>query len=361
MILSLGAALMVVAFVVSALCVPLTQRMATRFGLLDRPGKHKQHVGAVPLLGGSAIFAGFLLPTMLGLAVAAVWSADGVPAWVPRDLAVHISGIVAKATGALTILAAAFVLHVMGIIDDRRGLGPWIKLGVQIAIALAVTLLAGLRVLTVLPAPLSITLTVLWLVIITNAFNLLDNMDGLATGVATIIAAALLAAATSVGQWFVAAWLCLLLGALVGFLPFNFHPARSFMGDGGALVVGFLLAVLSILTTYVPLSANSLHAAIVPLVLMAVPLYDTVSVIVLRIRARQHPMVGDLRHFSHRLVRRGMSVRATVLTIYLCTAATAVGASLLPYVAGLAGAMLVLMQTLAILGVIALLEAGNGR
>jgi UDP-GlcNAc:undecaprenyl-phosphate GlcNAc-1-phosphate transferase len=186
-------------------------------------------------------------------------------------------------------------------------------------------------------------------------------MDGLSAGVAAICAAALLGASASIGQLFVSGWLCVLLGALVGFLPYNFPPARMFMGDAGSLVIGFLLGVVSCLTTYVrPGQTYYLYGTFVPLVMMAVPLYDMVSVITLRLRDRRSPMVGDRRHFSHRLVRRGMSPRTAVLTIYLCTVATAIAASLLPHVDE-AGAVLVFAQTGAILLVMALLESADGR
>ncbi|TFG40443.1 MAG: undecaprenyl/decaprenyl-phosphate alpha-N-acetylglucosaminyl 1-phosphate transferase, partial [Syntrophobacterales bacterium] len=192
--------------------------------------------------------------------------------------------------------------------------------------------------------------------------------DGLSAGVAAICAAALLGAAASVGQLFVTGWLCVILGALLGFLPYNYPPAKVFMGDAGALVIGFLLATASCLTTYVhpsqslgPLTGTHyLYGVFVPLVVLAVPLYDMVSVVSLRLRDRKSPMVGDRRHFSHRLVRRGMSVRTAVLTIYLCTAATAIGASLLPQVDKV-GAVLILSQTLAILLIIALLESAEPR
>ena len=160
----------------------------------------------------------------------------------------------------------------------------------------------------------------------------------------------------------VSAWLCLLLGSLAGFLPHNFPPARTFMGDAGSLVIGYLLAVMSCLTTYVrPGQTYYLYGIFVPPVLMTVPLYDMVSVITLRLRERRSPMVGDRRHFSHRLVRRGMKVRTAVLTIYLCTLATAISASLLAHVADNIGAVLVFIQTIATVLLVALLEGGDSK
>jgi UDP-GlcNAc:undecaprenyl-phosphate GlcNAc-1-phosphate transferase len=358
------------------LAVPVTTRIAQRFGMIDLPDRHKAHARPTPLLGGCAIFAAILMPTLLALATARIWAHDlgGIPAWVPAEVRLHISGAASRAPQALGILACALVLHVIGIIDDRKNLGPWLKLAGQFIVSTVAVVFFDVRALWLAGPAISCIVTVIWLVAITNAFNFLDNMDGLSAGVAAICTAALLGAAASIGQLFVTGWLCVILGALLGFLPHNYPPAKVFMGDAGSLVVGFLLAVASCLTTYVhpsqPLGptlgaqgltgTHYLYGVFVPVVVMAVPLYDMVSVISLRLRDRKSPMVGDRRHFSHRLVRRGMSVRTAVLTIYLCTGATAIAASLLPQV-GQVGAVMVFVQTLAVLLIIALLESAEPR
>lgn len=362
MILWIALATVVLSFGISVLATPLSRRVAGRLGFIDIPQRHKAHTGPTPLLGGSAIFIAILAPSLLALAVARVWAATGVPEIISQhfpSITTHIAGAAYRAPQALGILGGALVLHVLGIVDDRKHLGPWSKLLVQIAVAAAVVIFLDVRVLTMAGPTLSIIASILWLVLITNSFNFLDNMDGLATGVAVICTAALLAAAISIGQIFVSAWLCLILGALLGYLPYNFPPARTFMGDAGSLVIGFLLGVVSMLTTYVGPSVSH-YAVLAPVIIMAVPLYDTFSVILLRLRERKNPMVGDRRHFSHRLVRRGMSVRTALFTIYLCTAGTAIGATLLPRLQ-LAGAILVLVQTLIILAIIAMLEMGDAK
>ena len=362
MIIWAAVILFATAFGLSALATPVTRRLALRLNMIDLPARHKAHTRGVPLLGGCAIFAAVLLPSLLVLAIARYWTATETPRWLPEAVRVHVSGAAAMAPTALWILVGAFLLHVVGLIDDKRNLGPWLKLVTQLGISTGVVLLCGkVRVMTLAGAPLSVILTVLWLTAITNAFNFLDNMDGLSVGVAIICAAALLGASASIGQLFVSAWLCLLLGAMAGFLPYNFNPASTFMGDAGSMVIGFLLGVLSCMTTYVaPGGTYYLYGIFVPVVLMAVPIYDMISVITLRLRDRRNPMVGDRHHFSHRLVRRGMSVRTAVLTIYLCTAGTAIAASLLPRVDNL-GAILVFFQTVAILLIVAVLESGEAK
>lgn len=362
MIVWAGVIAFLLAMALSALATPVTRRLAARVGMVDLPARHKAHAGAVPLLGGCAIFLAFALPSVLALALVRYWAATELPDWMPAVFAMHVAGAAAMAPTAMYILAAALALHVVGLIDDKRNLGPWLKLVAQVAVCTGLILLAPkVRILTVLGEPWSAILTVLWIVTITNAFNFMDNMDGLSAGVAAICTGALLGAAASIGQVFVSAWLCLLLGALAGFLPFNFSPASTFMGDAGSLVIGFVLAVLSCLTTYTPPGETYyLYGVFVPLVLMAVPIYDMISVITLRLRERRNPMVGDRRHFSHRLVRRGMNVRTAVLTIYLCTAGTAIAASLLPRLDNL-GAVLVFAQTIIILLIVALLEMGEAK
>ncbi len=355
-----------VAFLLSLLGTAVARRVALQRGFIAAPAQDRYHRAPTPLGGGSAILGAILMPSLLVLATAAIWAGrqTGAPGWVPQALAVHVEGAAAKAPAALGILAGAIVLHAVGLIDDRRRLGPWLKLAVQVLVAVGVVSVLRIRLLERLGEPLSSLISIAWIVLVTNALNFLDNVDGLAAGVTAICAAALLAAAAAWGQVFVAGWLCLLLGSSLGFLVHNFPPAKIFMGDAGSLVLGYFLAVLSILTTYYGGGTSGQYAIFTPVVLLAVPLYDTFSVLALRLRERKNPMVGDTRHFSHRLLRRGMGPRKAVLTIYLATAATAVGASLLPRVDE-AGAILVFAQTLGIVLIIALLESaespGRGR
>jgi UDP-GlcNAc:undecaprenyl-phosphate/decaprenyl-phosphate GlcNAc-1-phosphate transferase len=171
--------------------------------------------------------------------------------------------------------------------------------------------------------------------------------------------AAFLITTLLIGQWFVAASLALLLGALLGFLAWNFPPARIFMGDSGSLVIGFILGVLTVRTTFLPHDrqwAAGWYAVFAPVIVLAVPLYDLIVVSTIRLARGKSPFVGDTNHFSHRLVARGMSRRTAVLCLYLLTAATSVAAILLPYVQTTFAAMLIFAQTLLVLGVVALLE-----
>jgi UDP-GlcNAc:undecaprenyl-phosphate GlcNAc-1-phosphate transferase len=259
--------------------------------------------------------------------------------------------------------------------DDKKALGPFIKLWIQLAIIsllvvgmewLAVrTPSLRLRILTVLDGRAgalgywaSLGLTILWIAAITNAFNFLDNMDGLSAGTAAVCTAAFLVATLSIGQWFVAAALALLLGSLLGFLLHNFPPATIFMGDSGSLLIGLVLGVLTVRTTYLPGPmplAEGWYAVLAPVMVLALPLYDLIVVSIIRLKRGKSPFVGDTNHFSHRLAGRGMSRRTAVLCIYLATAATSVAAIALPHVSP-SFAPLLFLQTLLILGLVALLE-----
>jgi UDP-GlcNAc:undecaprenyl-phosphate GlcNAc-1-phosphate transferase len=195
----------------------------------------------------------------------------------------------------------------------------------------------------------------------TNAFNMLDNMDGLAAGVALIAAVLFAAAQAAVGSLFVPAVLLVLAGALGGFLVHNRFPARLFMGDAGSNFIGFVLGALTIAGTYYrsrpPFSP---YGVLAPLLVMAVPLYDMTSVVLIRIRAGRSPFLGDRSHFSHRLVERGLTPKQAVRTIDLVTLAGGLGALLLHRLNAV-GACVILAQTLCLLGVVAHLEFSAAR
>jgi UDP-GlcNAc:undecaprenyl-phosphate GlcNAc-1-phosphate transferase len=252
-----------------------------------------------------------------------------------------------------------FMLHLMGLLDDRKAMGPYSKLFVQVGVTVGLVVGFDLRALTALGYVPSVVVTVLWIVAITNAFNFLDNMDGLSAGIAGVCAIAFLVTTVMIGQWFVAGMLALLVGALAGFLCFNFPPASIFMGDSGSLVVGFLLGVLTVRTTFLPKGEDfgaGWYAVFAPVIVLALPLYDLVVVSLIRLSRGKSPFQGDTNHFSHRLVRRGMSKRTAVLCLWMVAAATSVAAIVLPHVRSGFAAGLIFVQTILILGVVLLLE-----
>lgn len=336
------------------------RRWATKVGFVDRPGGHKAHTAPVALGGGIAVVMAVALPVLVVLATARL-TGETTPAWLPAEIIPHLAGIVAKSPTALGILGAAGLLCVIGVIDDRRPLSAGLKFLIQTGVAAFLVVYLDLRLLSHLGPWPSTVLSIAWIVTLTNSLNFLDNMDGLASGVAMIAAGVFATTSMIAGQIFVPAWCWLLVGALGGFLLFNFHPASIYMGDAGSTVIGMLLAVFTILTTFFdPSKGQQPVAIVVPLVVMAVPLYDTVSVVFLRWRSGAPIWKGDRRHFSHRLIERGMGVRQAVAVIWLATLVTALPALLLPS-AEWPLALGIMVQTLLVVGLVALLESAGRK
>ncbi len=343
---------------------PLVRRLAVRAGFLDRPDLvRKTHASPVPYGGGIAIVLAAMLP-MAAAALTACWCREhGRPSWLTPGVYdafyVHLGGIMKRLPEFATVLAGGVAIFVLGLVDDRKRLGPFVKLAVQLAVAVAVVL-SGVRVTLFMGSEIAGgVVTVLWIVGITNAFNFLDNMDGLSAGVALIIGATFFAVALVSGQLFIAAALAPFVGALAGFLPFNLAPARIFMGDAGSLFIGYYLSVLSVLFTYYQYSLGPTAAFrpfILPLILFAVPLYDFVSVTIIRLGEGRSPFSGDRRHLSHRLVDLGLSSRLAVGAIHLLTFGIALAAVFLYLVQTPFGEAAALIQAVALLALVVVIE-----
>jgi len=317
--------------VLSALLTVLARRWALRIGFVDNPGGHKSHQLPMPYGGGCAI----VLSTWLTMGIGLLLVLSLPPEWVAHRLGdtarVYLGGAALRAGQLAVIMVAGLALHILGLIDDRRPLPPMHKLLVITAAAVFTATVGHVRIAEFAGTGWSVLLTSLWFIVIINAFNFLDNMDGLSGGIAAICLVFLTVCGLMAGQVLVPVLSALFLGGISGFLLFNFPPARIFMGDAGSLVVGYMLATISTLTTYYR-SGHSTppYALAIPLVVLAIPLYDFASVVLIRLIEGRNPLRGDQRHFSHRLVERGLSRRFAVLTIYLATATTGLAATLLP-------------------------------
>jgi UDP-GlcNAc:undecaprenyl-phosphate GlcNAc-1-phosphate transferase len=342
--------------------------LGPRFGLIDRPGKRKIHTAPMPTSGGLAIWLALVLPLAVGQLL--LWAAgNGDAVSLPGLLAFvrpHWSGLGAQSGRLWQMLAGGTVLMLLGLWDDRRGL-PWpVRLAVETAVAL-VMVRCGWRMTLFVDLPwLTGTLSVLWIVGLINSFNMLDNMDGLSAGVAAIAATMLTtmmllapAPAGAAPHLFVAGFLLVFLGALIGFLGHNRPPARLFMGDAGSYLIGFLLAMVTLAATFAGPGVPR-HAILGPLCVLAVPLYDTMTVVFIRLCSGRSPFVGDKSHFSHRLVELGMTKGQAVLTIYLATATCGLGALLL-YQVNTAGALVILLMVGLVLVLIGTLELAGRR
>lgn len=303
---------MFVSFVVSMVAtmalIPLLMRASAHLGLLDAPEPRKVHEAPIPRVGGLAMLAGMLLP-LIALQT------------MPRPI--------------LGILVGVLIVVAEGVWDDRRALGYRSKFAAQFVAAIAVVAIGGIEIQRIvlfsewlLPQWLSVPLTVLVLVALTNAINLADGLDGLAGGIAFICCTALGVLAWGTGNTpavFLAVALC---GALIGFLRFNTHPATVFMGDGGSQLLGLSTASLAVFVTQ---NENTIISATTPLFLLAVPIIDTAYVVLARIRLGRSPFVADRNHLHHRLLRIGFRHGESVALIYCAQTAMLAAAFLLRY------------------------------
>jgi UDP-GlcNAc:undecaprenyl-phosphate GlcNAc-1-phosphate transferase len=339
----------------SLMLTGLVKTIALRAGFVSRPAKDRFSHRTIPLGGGIAIFV-TLLVFVFG-ATAAIRFVPGQFDSLAQKANINLADFSGKINELMIILLSALILFLLGLWDDKRPLGPFVKLAVQLAVAIIAAYLGDIRVEFFIENKIiTSALSAIWIVLIINAFNFLDNMDGLSAGVAVIASSILFTAAAISGQIFVGGLALVVIGTLLGFLVFNFPPAKIFMGDAGSLVVGFFIALLTLRTTYYhEAQSGQWYPVLMPLVVMAVPLYDFISVTLLRISQGKSPFVGDTQHFSHRLKKHGLTDTQTVLTLYLATLCTGFGATFL-YQVNLAGAILILIQTIMILAIIAILE-----
>lgn len=366
-LIALGISSMLLSVVLTRVVIALGHRAGT-FDAEGVPGQIKARTRRVPNTGGIAVFGAILLPSLASLGIA--WLVPNEASWLPLELTRHLPGIRAETPLLITFLAGAMILHILGLVDDRRPI-PWKpKMLVMLGIPLGLALMSDTRLLSFLDplvggSWLSIVITVLWFATVTNAMNFLDNMDGLSAGVAAVSAAMFSVSAILGGEWFVAAGLVAIVGSCVGFLTLNFprfgsRPASVFMGDGGSLVLGYCLAFLTTRATFYDADTvdAAWYASLMPLIVLAIPLYDLVSVTAVRLSQGRSPFVGDLQHLSHRLVRRGLSKRSAVMLIWMLTAITSVGGISLRSLEDWQ-AILVAGQTLLLLAALAIFERSS--
>ncbi|MCA9101873.1 MAG: undecaprenyl/decaprenyl-phosphate alpha-N-acetylglucosaminyl 1-phosphate transferase [Planctomycetales bacterium] len=351
------------------------RRWAPRFGLVDHPGHRKVHKTPTPMGGGIAVWLAVVLPLAFGqLALFVIDSASAPPTsnepsfFQPLYEIVrsHAAGLMTQAPRLWFLVGAATVLMVVGLRDDFRHIRWQIRLGIQTLVATAVVL-AGWRLSVFVDAPWLLTaVSVVWIVGLINSFNMLDNMDGLTAGVGTISASILAAVMllapdpeSNQPQLFVGGFLLVLVGGLLGFLLHNRPPARLFLGDAGSYFVGFWIAVATIMATFAG-GDTPPHAVLAPLCVLSVPIYDTLTVVSIRLREGRSPFEADKNHFSHRLVELGLTKPQAVLTIYLMTATTGLGALLL-YQVDTVGALVILTLNVCVLALVGILETAGRR
>ena len=290
----------IVAFAFTFASVPIVYRLAFKIGAVDVPKDNRRmHKRPIPRLGGLAIIFGF-------------------------SVALCCFGQMTRSLAA--ILIGATIIAVMGVVDDCKNLDAKLKFAIQILAALVVIVFGNVRI-TVMTNPnifsdapylvfpwwFSGIATVLWIVFITNAVNFIDGLDGLAAGVSAIMSVSLVFIAVRIGEYSVAIIGLALMGACFGFLPFNFNPAKIFMGDTGSTFLGFMLATLSIQGVF---KSYAIISFAVPLLILGLPLFDAVFAMIRRIYHGQSPMAADRGHLHHRLIDMGFSQKQTVFILY---------------------------------------------
>lgn len=297
LLFSIGAALLI-----SLAATPIVKSFACKVGAMDVPGEERRvHDHPIPRMGGLAIFLGFLISVLLF-----------------ADIDRQLQGIL---LGCVIIVAT-------GAVDDIISLNAWVKLALQILAAL-VAVLHGVTI-EVLVNPFfwteapylvlggwTIPITIFWIVAITNSVNLIDGLDGLAVGVSTISSLTMLVIALFVADANVAIVLAALAGACIGFMPYNLNPAKIFMGDTGALLLGYVLATVSVMGLF---KFYAVISFAVPLLALAVPLFDTLFAFCRRLLHGQSPFHADRGHFHHRLLDMGLNQKQAVAILYMISA-----------------------------------------
>jgi UDP-GlcNAc:undecaprenyl-phosphate GlcNAc-1-phosphate transferase len=318
------------AFVTGALSLPVWRKWCLRIGLMDDPGARKIHAQPIPLAGGFAVITGIILP-VIGASLL-LWGlmspaySSSLQKFLPGHLfdqgsvTLLVHGIDVRKIELAGILAGAVGMLAIGWLDDKHELRPATKFVGQFVIAAMVAATGARITLFVHNSAFSYAATILWIITVINAFNFMDNMNGLCAGLGAIGVWYLAIIAAGEGQYLVALIAFLTFGALLGFLPYNFPRARAFLGDAGSHLIGYLLAVLAILPHFYNPRHQRPVAVLTPLLVMAVPLLDMAWVVLLRWRLGQPFYVGDNNHLSHRLVRAGLTQTMAVLVIWILAA-----------------------------------------
>lgn len=350
------AALITLAFaaLIGWIVTPLVRRFALSIGFLDAPGERKIHTHPIAYGGGLAVLAAFV-------------AATGLSHLALRQNSEYVEGLILPAVHLdlkphtlIVIGVCALGALLLGLIDDRYRLSPKTKLIGQLVLAIA-TVAGGVRITALIGDNLFMQgVTVLWIVLITNSFNLLDNMDGLCSGTVSIGALMLMFVSIQSGQFSLMLLAAALSGATLGFLFYNRSPASIFLGDAGSLFCGYMMACLTALVTYYRYTFPSHLSVGIPLLILAIPLYDTLSVIFIRLKEGRPIMRGDTSHFSHRLTDLGMTRRQAVTTIHLACLAIGLPATILGKVQPEYG-FLIVGQAVLVLTIVAMLERAGRK
>jgi len=343
-------------FFMTALITPLFRRLAHKTGLLDRPAdNHKGHARATALLGGAAMFVSWLICIVAGVILVCSGS---LPEYFAETLPFHQEGFQQVAgSKLLVIVTGAALAMILGLIDDKWALKAKWKFAGQFIIALLVLIWSDVRINIFIQNEIfSVCVTVFWFMLLMNSINFFDNMDGLAVGTIAIAMGFFTVIAALNNEFFFAVFAALNFGICCGFWLYNANPATIFMGDSGSHFLGYLAAVVSAGVSYFDMSfSQSRFPVLIPLLILALPLFDTMMVVVIRTINKKPFWIGDHNHISHRFVRMGLSRKTAVMLVHLL--ALNIALSALPvYWGAFKTAAVIILQIIVLLAIITLLQ-----
>lgn len=339
---------------IAAVLTPVCIHFSKKYGYIDIPNERKLHNKAVPYGGGVAIFLSLSVMVIIAFFVLASQA-------LHDKIAMYIDGyVILRDERIVAIISGAVAIFVLGIVDDLIEFSAKIKLTLQIIIISAVLYFSSLSMSFFVYEPvIGFIGTMLWVVLITNAFNLLDNMDGLCSGVSLLTLAFHFILLLSFGQYVVACLTVMVSAPLFIFFLYNKPSAKVYLGDAGSLMLGYIIAILSVLSTYYR-EGQHLSSILTPLIILAIPLYDVATVMVIRLKLKQPFFKADKNHFSHRLLKLGMSPAQSLSAILALSAITGIS-SLLIIKSSNIQAILILLQVLLVFVVVTLLEWISSR
>ncbi|MBN2374614.1 undecaprenyl/decaprenyl-phosphate alpha-N-acetylglucosaminyl 1-phosphate transferase [bacterium] len=292
---------LIAALISSMFLTPFLIKISKRIGIMDMPGERKIHENPMPTSGGIAIFISFFF---------SLWASWFLGAW-------HLEG---KEIYLFGLTFASILIILLGILDDLHGTTPWQKLAFQIPAAVIlyfygfnIPLITNPFGDSILLNHLNLPLTVIWMITIINAFNLIDGLDGLSTGMAIISSMTLFLISSACGEFVIALTCIIMVGACLGFLRYNFPPARIFLGDTGSMFLGLILGAVSLLERRKGITAITL---MLPITAMSIPVIDTCLAFFRRIIGRKNPFTADNGHIHHRLLKLGLRKKDAVLLLY---------------------------------------------
>lgn len=333
---------------------PVVKKIAVSIDLVDIPSrqKHKTHAKVIPLMGGGAMCSAWLITILVGFLAALILESD-----ILRYITGDISGIFITQKRIAIIVMGAVFMTLLGFFDDKKAMRARVKFLWQFIIAAFVVTFAQIKISLFLDSEIiTWCITVFWILLIVNAINFFDNMDGLAAGIAAIAFFFFMVIAIIFKHYFIASFSAAGIGTSIGFWFFNKAPAKIFMGDSGSHFLGYTLAIAGALTTYYQQGITQTQLAVlIPLFVLAIPLFDLFSVIVIRTKIKKPIYIGDNNHISHRFNKMGMEKKIAVICVHLL--AIIISLSVLPLLWGdILTAMLCLIQACILLLLISILQ-----